>query len=90
MGLCLFSVRLRLRRLYQRDIPTQLHHETKRRQVNATRRNLCKGLLAMGAMPVFNMGCAGFGESRARQLAKGSKTRIAIIGCGDWGRLWLQ
>ena len=57
--------------------------------MNATRRNLCKGLLAIGAMPVFNIGCAGFGESRARQLAKGAKTRIAIIGCGDWGRALL-
>ena len=48
------------------------------------------GLLAAGAMPMFNIGCAGFGRGRAAQLAGGGKIRIAIIGCGDWGRTLLN
>ena len=38
-----------------------------------------------GTMPLFNIGCAGFGFSRQRQLAGGEKIRIAIVGCGSWG-----
>ena len=41
-------------------------------------------MLAAGTLPLINIGCAGFGTSRQRQLAKGAKTRIAIVGCGDW------
>ena len=33
-------------------------------------------------MPLFNIGCAGFGQGRARQIAKGAKIRVALIGCG--------
>ena len=55
-----------------------------------TRRAAFKSLVAAGTLPLFNVGCAGFGESRARKLAKGAKTRIAIIGCGDWGRALLS
>ena len=54
------------------------------------RRSMLKCMIAAGAMPAFNIGCAGFGESRVQQLAKGAKTRIAIIGCGDWGRTLLN
>lgn len=50
--------------------------------MNTTRRNVFKGLAAAGAMPLFNIGCAGFGMSRARQIAKGAKIRVALIGCG--------
>ena len=36
----------------------------------------------VAAMPLFNIGCAGFGQGRARQIAKGAKIRVALIGCG--------
>ncbi len=39
------------------------------------------GLLA-GSMPLFNIGCAGFGTSRARRIAAGEKIRLGLIGCG--------
>ena len=35
-----------------------------------------------GALPLFNIGCAGFGFSRQRQIADGAKIRVALIGCG--------
>ena len=57
------------------------------------RRDFIKSTLALGAagsLPLFNIGCAGFGLSRARQVAMGSKVCIAIIGCGDWGRTLLN
>ena len=57
--------------------------------MDIARRTAFKGLLAASALPLFNIGYAGFGEGRARQLSKGAKTRIAIIGCGDWGRTLL-
>ena len=57
--------------------------------MKTSRKNFLAALAASGALPLFNIGCAGFGESRSRQLAKGAKTRIAIIGCGDWGRTLL-
>ena len=41
------------------------------------------GLAAAGALPLFNIGCANFGLSRARQIAKGDKIRVALIGCGQ-------
>ena len=47
-----------------------------------TRRTAFKGLAAVGALPLFNIGCANFGMSRARQIAKGAKIRVALIGCG--------
>ena len=39
-------------------------------------------MVAAGTLPLFNIGCAGFGLSRARQIARGSKIRVALIGCG--------
>ena len=36
----------------------------------------------VSVMPLFNIGCAGFGQGRARQIAKGAKIRVALIGCG--------
>ena len=54
------------------------------------RRTIVKGLLAAGTLPLFNVGCAGFGQERAQQIAKGAKVRIAIVGCGDWGRTLLN
>jgi len=54
------------------------------------RKDFVTGLMAAGAMPLFNIGCAGFGRSRAARLADGAPIRIAIIGCGDWGRKLLN
>ena len=48
------------------------------------------GLGACGALPLFNIGCAGFGTGRQAQLASGAKVRIAIVGCGDWGQTLLN
>ena len=31
-------------------------------------------------MPLFNIGCAGFGQSRARRIAAGEKIRLGMIG----------
>ncbi len=50
--------------------------------MKVTRRVAFKGLLATSTLPLFNIGCAGFGMSRARQIAKGAKIRVALIGCG--------
>ena len=50
--------------------------------MKTTRRTFVKGLLAAGALPLFNIGCAGFGQGRARQIANGAKIRVALIGCG--------
>ncbi len=44
------------------------------------RRDFIKAGLA--AMPLFNVGCAGFGQGRRRQVARGAKIRVALIGCG--------
>ena len=52
------------------------------------RRNFIGIGLAAGAMPLFNIGCAGFGTSRARQIASGAKIRLGLIGCG--GRMGLH
>jgi predicted dehydrogenase len=52
------------------------------------RRNFIGMGLAAGAMPLFNIGCAGFGTSRARQVASGAKIRLGLIGCG--GRMGLH
>lgn len=35
------------------------------------------------AFPLFNIGCAGFGVSRARRIANGDKIRLALVGCGS-------
>ena len=32
--------------------------------MNINRRNLFKGMVAASALPLFNVGCAGFGLSR--------------------------
>ena len=48
----------------------------------STRRSFLAGVGAVGTLPLFNIGCAHFGESRARQIAKGAKIRVALIGCG--------
>lgn len=39
-------------------------------------------LKTVSALPLFNIACAGFGTSRARQIAQGAKIRLALIGCG--------
>ena len=38
--------------------------------------------LAAAGVPLFNIGCAGFGQGRARQIAQGAQIRVALIGCG--------
>ena len=38
-------------------------------------------MAAMG-VPLFHIGCAGFGQGRRRQIAQGAKIRVALIGCG--------
>ena len=50
--------------------------------MDITRKTAFKGLVAASSLPLFNIGCANFGMSRARQIAKGSKIRVALIGCG--------
>ena len=50
------------------------------------RRQFFAGMAAAGAMPLFNIGCVGFGRSRARQIADGAKIRVALIGCGIQAR----
>ena len=50
--------------------------------MNLNRRSFFKGMAAAGALPLFNIGCAGFGLSRARQIEKGAKLKVALIGCG--------
>ena len=50
---------------------------------SATRRTVLKSIAATGlSIPLFNIGCVGFGQSRARQIAAGQKIRVALIGCG--------
>ena len=46
------------------------------------RRDFLKVSALAGAMPLFNIGCANFGLSRARQIARGDRIRVALIGCG--------
>jgi len=58
--------------------------------MNMDRRSFFKGMAATTAFPLFNIGCVGFGRNRAAQLANGAPVRIAIIGCGDWGRTLLR
>jgi len=54
------------------------------------RRDFLKAAACAGTLPLFNIGCAGFGMSRRAQLAKGESIRIAIVGCGSWGRVLLN
>jgi len=58
--------------------------------MNISRRETLCGISALSGLSVFNIGCAGFGRSRAARLADGAPVRIAIIGCGDWGRTLLN
>ena len=46
------------------------------------RREFLGSAAAAGTLSLFNIGCAGFGASRGRQLAAGAKLRVALIGCG--------
>ena len=48
------------------------------------------GALATAALPVFNIGCTGFGLSRSRQIARGAKIRVALIGCGLQTRMMID
>ena len=50
--------------------------------MNLNRRTFINGLAAGGVSSFFNIGCAGFGQCRVRQIAKGAKIRVALIGCG--------
>lgn len=54
------------------------------------RRSFVKGMAAVSALPFLATGCRRFGLSREAQLAGGAPVRIAIIGCGDWGRTLLN
>lgn len=54
--------------------------------MNVSRRRVLKGVAAAGVLPLFNIGCAGFGQGRAVRIAKGDKLRVALIGCGIQGR----
>ena len=56
--------------------------------MNTSRRTFIAGMAA-GTLPLFNIGYAAFGQGRRAQLAAGAKIRIAIVGCGDWGRTLL-
>lgn len=47
------------------------------------RRLFINSCLMAGAASVFNIGCAGFGRSRSRQIADGAKVRLGLIGCGN-------
>ena len=49
---------------------------------NRTRRQFIAATAAGLSLPLFNIGCAGFGADRPRQLAQGAKIRLALIGCG--------
>lgn len=46
------------------------------------RREFIGALGAAGTMPLFNIGCTGFGLSRSRRISNGEKIRVALIGCG--------
>ena len=45
------------------------------------RRDFLRMSAFAGTLPLFNIGCAGFG--RRSGLRGGEKARIAIVGCGD-------
>ena len=50
--------------------------------MKTSRRNAIKGMAAGALLPMINIGCANFGLSRNRQIAKGAKIRVGLIGCG--------
>ena len=54
------------------------------------RKEFIKLATGTAALPLFNIGCAGFGQGRARQVAAGSPIRVALIGCGLRGRDLMQ
>lgn len=54
------------------------------------RRSFVKGMAAVSVLPFLATGCRRFGLTREAQLAGGAPVRIAIIGCGDWGRTLLN
>ena len=58
--------------------------------IKLDRRNFFKGVAAASALPLFNIGCASFGMSRARQIAKGAKIRVGLIGCGLQTRMMID
>lgn len=64
--------------------------ESLRSNMKLNRRTFINGMAAGGALSLFNIGCTGFGQGRKAQLASGAKVRIAIVGCGDWGRTLLN
>lgn len=39
--------------------------------------------MAASSLPVFNIGCAGFGQSRSRRIAAGAKIRLGVISCAN-------
>ena len=55
------------------------------------RRDFLKASAFAGALPLFNIGCTTvFGLSRSRQIAKGAKIRVALIGCGLQTRMMID
>lgn len=50
---------------------------------NCERRRFIKAATACVAIPLFNIGHAGFGQNRPRQIAAGGRIRVALIGCGN-------
>ena len=52
-----------------------------------SRRTAFKGLLAASTLPLFSVGSVGFGQGRVKQIEKGAKLRVALIGCGIQGRM---
>lgn len=54
------------------------------------RRDVLRGTIAVpmvaGVLPLFNIGCAGFGRGRIREIATGAKLRVALIGSGIQAR----
>ncbi len=70
----------------------QLSYRRKGMAILSVFDNDCKGYVNMkrrtflkmaSALPLFNIGCAGFGHSRAHKIAHGAKIRLALIGCGS-------
>ena len=51
-----------------------------------SRRGFFGGAAVAASLPLFNIGCAGFGQGRKAQLRKGAKLRVALIGAGAEGR----
>ena len=54
--------------------------------MNISRRSFLGGATAAASFSVFNIGCANFGWSRARQIRRGAKIRVALLGCGHQTR----